>query len=233
MTLTFFSLLSFSSVSPLSLSTRPEMPLSIFNPASHEDAESNSILNSSPDPRLTCATTSDDQIPTLSNPQFNQQNHLFTNSLNPTMDLIVTLHNDSQQQSSTNTPAAANPTGLSATQMAARQRMIAMQAAKRGGKVGANGGGSAFGGKDSRGTNSSPPLRGEAIRIEIWRLTEKPSRVAHNLVNPPEIWEDHDGKRPQEREEMEIDDLVWSPDGEFACNERESHKCWSGQDRRK
>ena len=157
-------------------------------------------------------TSPDLELPQLCSAEFpsDSQSAIFRSSLNPKMDLIATIHSDSQQQSTVSTPSTSSngPTGLSATQMAMRQRMIAIQAAKRG----------AILPKASQANDSSdsdaPPLRGPAIKLEIWRLTENPLRVSQSIIAPPEIWDKDQKKAGQERAEMSVDELVWSPDGE-------------------
>lgn len=118
--------------------------------------------------------------------------HLFASACNPCMDLTAILCLDSA-------PAATSsgPPGLSAAQIAMRQKMLAYQARKLGV---ANAGAKAEGGSGVR--------RGPPMKLAMWRTGGTNTRVWEVTITTPPLFSAGEG-----HESIRASQIQWSPDG--------------------
>ncbi|PWN52757.1 hypothetical protein IE53DRAFT_409172 [Violaceomyces palustris] len=127
------------------------------------------------------------------------RSHVFKNSLNPRMDLALTFsfQNEIQPQ------PQSGPPGLSAAQIAIRQRILARQAALRGAT-----------GQAGPSSNPSIPqvTRAPPPKVALWRLGQDSSKAWEVEIAPPDLPE-HFKAQYAETERAHVKDVAWSPDG--------------------
>lgn len=125
---------------------------------------------------------------------------LLHSSYSPCMDLVALLCKD-------NAPPlpAVGPPGLSAAQLAMRQRMLAFQA-RRMGVANPVGGSTQAGGE---------PTRGPTVKLVLWRVGAKSSPVWEVPVTPPsDLFAERSVPGSSVSESVCVGSLCWSPEGE-------------------